>query len=51
MIVRDLVETLGDVTNRFVPGRWNQLAAFFVTDHRRANTRFVVDERMREAAL
>ncbi len=49
--IRDRVETLRDVTNSFIPRCRNQLAAFLVTDHRRANALFVIDERMAEASL
>ena len=51
MLIGNSIETFGDVTNRFIPGRWDQLAAFLVTNHRRANTRLVIDERMTKAAF
>src|SRR6185369_15386917 len=35
----------------FVPRRGNQLAALLVADQRRANARFVINERMPEASL
>src|SRR5690242_10499145 len=50
-IVRHFIETLRDVTNSFIPRCRNQLAALLVTDHRRANARFVIDERMCEPTL
>ena len=46
MFFRNCIEPFRDVTNRFIPGCGNQLAAFLVTDHRRANARLVIDERM-----
>src|SRR5690349_3790686 len=51
VLIRNRIESLGHVANRFIPGCGNQLAAFLVTNQRRANARFVVDERMSEASL
>src|SRR5207245_8804414 len=48
---RDCVELLCCEMDRFVPGGGDQLAAFPVTNQRRPNTLFVIDERMTEAAL
>src|SRR5215213_8118649 len=51
MLFRNRVETLGDVSNSFIPRCRNQLAAFFVADHRRANACLVIHERMTEASF
>src|SRR5205085_11521508 len=51
MLIRDRVKTFSRVADGFVQRGRNQLAAFFVTNHRGANARFVIDERMREAAF
>src|SRR6185503_317544 len=51
MLVCYCIETLGDVTNRFIPRSRNQLAALLVTNQRRANTRFVVDERVSKTSF
>src|SRR5688500_13676984 len=51
MFIRNCVKTLGNVANRVVPGCRDQLAALLVTDHRRANARFVVNERMCKPAF
>ena len=51
MFLRNLIKTRRYLPNRFIPRRGNQLAALFVTDHRRANAGLVIDERMPEAAL
>src|SRR5215203_1395891 len=51
MFIRNFIQPLRNVTDSFIPGCGNQFAAFFVTDHWRANTRFVVNERMTKAAF
>src|SRR4029077_8002747 len=45
------VELFRRKANRFIPGCGNQFAAFLVTDHRRADSLFMVDEGMAEAAF
>src|SRR2546421_208003 len=47
----DRIDLLRGKADRFVPGRGNQLPAFLVTNHRRANTLFMIHERMAKAAL
>src|SRR5689334_16517447 len=51
MFFCDCIEPFGDVTNCLIPGCGNQLAAFLVTDHRRANTRLMINERMSETTF
>src|SRR5262249_5921436 len=51
VLVRNRIETLSNVANGFIPRRGNQLAAFFVTNQRRANARLVIDEWMSESSL
>src|ERR1043165_8676989 len=51
VLIRNLIEPLRNVANRFIPRRGNQLAALLVTDQRRANARLVIDERMSEASF
>src|SRR5205823_7476411 len=51
MLADGLVDVLSDEANRFVPGCGNQSPAFLVTNQRRANSVFVIDERMTEAAF
>src|SRR5437016_5201519 len=47
----DCVKPLRREANRFVPGRRNQLAAFLISNQRRAKALFVIDERMPKAAF
>src|SRR5262244_3638473 len=47
----NLSESLRRKTQRFVPGGRNKLAAFLVTNQRRANAVGVIDEWMAEAAF
>ncbi len=51
VFIRNSIETFGNVTNSFVPGCGDQLAALLVTNHRRADAIFVIDERMTKPAL
>src|SRR5688500_9291272 len=51
MLICDGVEALSDVTNRFIPCCGNQFPAFLVANHRRANARCMVDERMTKSAF
>src|SRR5207244_2218398 len=45
------IKLLSREANRFVPGRGDQLAAFLISNQRRAKTLFVIDERMPKAAF
>src|SRR6185369_11906489 len=51
VIIRDFIETLSNVPDRFIPRRGNQLAALLITNQRRANARLVIDEWMSESSL
>src|ERR671938_561401 len=51
MSIQRGLQPMSGVTYRFVPRRGNQLAALLITDHRRAQTLFVIDEGVSEATL